>query len=494
MRLLERKPDRHLVFREYTDKDVPAYAILSHTWLTNNNEEVSFQDVEAGTAKSKPGWKKIEFCANKAAADDLRYFWIDTCCIDKKNAVELQEAINSMFRWYQKASKCYVYMSDISIDQDDMQYSQPRWQAAFRGSRWFTRGWTLQELIAPPSVEFFCSNGQRLGDKKELALQIHETTGIPVPVLLGAGLSEFDVHERMSWAQDRDTKCPEDMAYSLLGIFGIHMPLIYGEGMLNAFNRLQRELDRRANEQEPDFSRNPILNPHPVKRNYRKVIVMIISWECDRLEMTVQNISNVFRELYHYEVREISLTLEEQHRDNPSWPWPDDIEKTDLQIIYYLGSTRRVRDLRGSMDIQAFPFQKLPRQFDDQISGHRNWLQIAIGIPNLASDVLIVLDCYVEGFSRGSAEEPISILFDDPPWARYGIISAGYSHSSSGPGGFSGRFMSTLEDLAHSGQLVNCASVMRKFMEERCTFEDDIEPVFMGNHGKASIILAPILA
>jgi hypothetical protein len=285
MRLLERKPNGDLVLREFTGSDVPAYAILSHTW---GNGEVSLQEVEAGTGKDKAGWKKIDFCAKQADADGFRYIWVDTCCIDKKDAVELSEAINSMFRWYQNAAKCYVYMSDVSIGQDDVQHSQPQWEAAFRGSRWFTRGWTLQELIAPSSVEFFCSNGRRLGDKEELVQQIHEITRIPVTVLRGT-LSGFDVNERMLWAQGRETKRPEDMAYSLLGIFGIHMPLIYGEGMLNAFNRLQWELDRRANEQESDFSRNPILNPHPVRRNYRKAIVMIISWECDRLEMTVSS-------------------------------------------------------------------------------------------------------------------------------------------------------------------------------------------------------------
>jgi hypothetical protein len=133
------------------------------------------------------------------------------------------------------------------------------------------------------------------------------------------------------------------------------------------------------------------------------------------------------------------------------------------------------------------------RQCDDQISGHRNWLQSAIGIPSLKSDVLLVLDCYVDGFSRGGVEEPITFLDFGSPWTRYGIIGAGYSHNSSGPGGFSNHFMSTLEDLARSGQVVNCASVMRKLMEERRTFEDDMEPVFRGNHGMCSIILTPIL-
>jgi hypothetical protein len=165
MRLLERKPDGDLVFRESTDNDAPAYAILSHTWLANNNEEVSFQDIEVGTGKSKTGWKKIQFCADKAVADGLRYFWIDTCCIDKKNSTELSKAINSMFRWYQKATRCYVYLTDVSA-QDRRETPQQclfYWEASFRKSRWFTRGWTLQELLAPALVDFFSLEGERLG-------------------------------------------------------------------------------------------------------------------------------------------------------------------------------------------------------------------------------------------------------------------------------------------------------------------------------------------
>jgi len=114
IRLLQRKPDGEIVFREPTSGDVLAYAILSYTW---GKEEVIFQDMEAGAdmskTVSKAGWTKIQFYAKQAAADGLQYFWIDTCCIDKKNAVELGAAINSMFRWYQNAAKCYVYLSDI---------------------------------------------------------------------------------------------------------------------------------------------------------------------------------------------------------------------------------------------------------------------------------------------------------------------------------------------------------------------------------------------
>ena len=115
IRLLQRKPGGEIVFREPTSDDVPAYAILSHTW---GKEEVIFQDMEVNADMSKTvnkaGWNKIQFCAKQAAADGLRYFWVDTCCIDKKNAVELGAAINSMFRWYQNAARCYVYLSDVS--------------------------------------------------------------------------------------------------------------------------------------------------------------------------------------------------------------------------------------------------------------------------------------------------------------------------------------------------------------------------------------------
>lgn len=248
MRLLECKLDGKLVFSEFTGKAVrvPAYAILSHTWATNNTEEVSFQDVESGTAESKRGYNKIRFCAEKAAANGLQYFWIDTCCIDKRNAVELAEAINSMFRWYQQAARCYVYLSDVSIDSNGQswQNSNLTWEAAFRKSRWFTRGWTLQELLAPATVEFFSKEGEKMGDKKSLERHISEITAIPIEALQGSPLSTFSPTERLSWQESRETTREEDEAYSLLGIFNVYMPLIYGEGRENAFMRLQEHISK----------------------------------------------------------------------------------------------------------------------------------------------------------------------------------------------------------------------------------------------------------
>ncbi|KAK8900850.1 hypothetical protein QC760_010614 [Botrytis cinerea] len=244
IRLLQRKPNGEIVFREPTSGNVPAYAILSHTW---GEEEVVYQDLENGKDKSKAvnkaGWKKIQFCAKQAAVDGLEYFWVDTCCIDKKNAVELGAAINSMYRWYQNAARCYVYLSDVSkpnLEVDD----QRIWGEAFSKSRWFTRGWTLQELIAPKSVDFFSSESGLLGSKVSLESKICEITGIANKALQGDALSNFSIKERKSWAECRNTTIEEDGAYCLIGIFGVSMVPNYGEEKDQAFRRLEDEIHR----------------------------------------------------------------------------------------------------------------------------------------------------------------------------------------------------------------------------------------------------------
>src|SRR5438045_1524248 len=164
MRLLERNSVGELsLTRDFVGDNIPEYAILSHTWGADT-DEVTFRDLIDGTGKSKAGYDKIRFCAQQAANDGLQFFWVDTCCIDKSNNVELQEAINSKFRWYRNAAKCYVYLSDVSIVALDKSY-QLCWELAFRQSRWFTRGWTLQDLIAPDSVEVFSLEGARRGDR-----------------------------------------------------------------------------------------------------------------------------------------------------------------------------------------------------------------------------------------------------------------------------------------------------------------------------------------
>jgi hypothetical protein len=240
MRLLEFNNDGDFSLATFFAHKIPQkYAILSHTWEA---EEVTFEDLRDGIGMNKAGYKKIRFCGEQARRDGLQYFWVDTCCIDKSSSAELTEAINSMFRWYRESTKCYVYLSDVSrsaVDSNDL-----AWEAAFRTSKWFTRGWTLQELIAPTSVEFFSEKGELLGDKSTLEGYICEIASLPAKALQGSPLSDFSITSRMSWAERRETTCEEDQAYSLLGIFNIYMPLIYGEGKENAFKRLWEEIDK----------------------------------------------------------------------------------------------------------------------------------------------------------------------------------------------------------------------------------------------------------
>ncbi|UKZ89742.1 uncharacterized protein TrAFT101_004783 [Trichoderma asperellum] len=227
-----------LKLEEFSDDKPPSYAILSHTWGPDF-EELTFSDVKNGIT-DKPGIGSIKFreCCKQAKANSINYAWIDTCCIDKANLVELGEAINSMFRWYSLATVCYAYLSDVP-DGDD-----PSDQASkFRTSRWFKRGWTLQELLAPKHLRFYNSNWHCIGTKGSRSTVIQEITQIPRQFILGvAELHTASVAQRMSWAAQRETKRAEDLAYCLLGIFGITMPMIYGEGGKEAFFRLQEQI------------------------------------------------------------------------------------------------------------------------------------------------------------------------------------------------------------------------------------------------------------
>lgn len=245
MRLLKRflRDDFQLV--SFNNDDVPPYAILSHTWT--EGQEVTYNELVAGTRKDKSGYDKIRFCGRRAEADSLQYFWVDTCCIDKSTSDELSAAINSMFRWYQRASKCYVYLSDVVVPEEvaDAEALRITWAEAFRRSRWFTRGWTLQELLAPPCVEFFSKNSKRLGSRISLEQEIYEITKIATEALRGQSLAEFSVEERMSWAAQRTMTWKEDKVYCLLGIFGVFLSLIYGEGEAYATLRLREEIERR---------------------------------------------------------------------------------------------------------------------------------------------------------------------------------------------------------------------------------------------------------
>ncbi|CZR59368.1 related to beta transducin-like protein [Phialocephala subalpina] len=256
MRLLKTQT-HELVF--YPDDRIPQYAILSHTWGTPD-EEVSFQDMQTAAAgfglgtssldwRKKPGWTKIQRACAEALRHGFEYLWVDTCCIDKSSSAELQEGINSMFRWYEEASVCLAYLSDVPPGCD---FSAQ--DSEFRKSRWFTRGWTLQELLAPETVHFFDSDWNEFGGKRALSTIIEEISGIEARYIVSGGywgayerLSEASVAQRMSWMSRRKTTRTEDMAYCLLGIFGIHMPMLYGEGD-KAFKRLQEEIMKASDD------------------------------------------------------------------------------------------------------------------------------------------------------------------------------------------------------------------------------------------------------
>jgi hypothetical protein len=245
MRLLEYSESGKLSIHSFDDGATPPYAILSHTWGADG-DEVTFADLGTGVGKNKPGYEKILFCERQARHDGLEYFWIDTCCIDTTDKAEHSRAIQSMFRWYQSAAKCYVYLSDVSSTKRGASNTptESNWEPAFRSSRWFKRGWTLQELLAPIIVEFFSEEGKELGDKISLQLLIYKITNIPPEVLNGSPISQFSVNERLRWAEGRITKHEEDRAYSLQGIFDVELVPMYGEGEAGAFDRLKREIHR----------------------------------------------------------------------------------------------------------------------------------------------------------------------------------------------------------------------------------------------------------
>ena len=240
MRLLTVSDNNELSLVERVGNDIPPYAILSHTWGADN-DEITYKDLIDGQYKDKKGFLKLDFCRKRIAVDDLKFFWVDTCCIDKSSSAELTEAINSMFRWYQGAARCYVFLTDVTVTEN-LQSDAQAIRQALGSSRWFRRGWTLQELIAPTVVDFFDSNGTHLGDKNSLFEVIHQITKLPLSAMQGKSLGDFSADVRLSWAEGRETKREEDAAYSLLGIFDVYMPLIYGEGRQRAFRRLLKEL------------------------------------------------------------------------------------------------------------------------------------------------------------------------------------------------------------------------------------------------------------
>jgi tetratricopeptide (TPR) repeat protein len=250
MRLLHFDELGRLALTNFENKTIPPYAILSHRWGDGEvlfedvaSHEIFLEDLASEAYKDSQGYRKLQFCAERAAQDKLQYFWVDTCCIDKWNLRELSKSINSMFQWYKNAARCYVFLSDVSTSTTTETPQRSDWEASFCASEWFTRGWTLQELIAPVSVEFFSCEGQRIGDKTSLDELIHKITDIPLPALRNCSLDQFTTSERSQWADKRKTTEDEDIVYCLLGILGVSMLTTYGEGRESARSRLRTELE-----------------------------------------------------------------------------------------------------------------------------------------------------------------------------------------------------------------------------------------------------------
>ncbi|KAI0379481.1 HET-domain-containing protein [Hypomontagnella monticulosa] len=256
LRLVEKRPN-----------EVPKYAILSHTWEA---DEITFDDIESGKANdgstktpaARASLYKLLGACVQAAVDEYDYIWIDSCCIDKRSSAELSEAINSMFAWYRDADICYAFLLDAPNE-----LGTPEAKAKFARNRWFTRGFTLQELLAPQDVIFFSGDWIRIGQKKFLCTLLADITGIDIKILLGdTPISSESVARRMSWAAKRVTTRPEDIAYCLMGIFSVNMPMLYGEGGEKAgvynicaslplnyadlsFIRLQEEIMKQSDDQ-----------------------------------------------------------------------------------------------------------------------------------------------------------------------------------------------------------------------------------------------------
>lgn len=237
---------------EFPPDEIPPYAILSHTWDVHYNE-VTLEELNGVTDSSAltgPRFNKLNLSCAQALKYGLRYIWIDTCCIDKSSSAELSEAINSMYNWYRKAVVCFAYLSDVASRESVSHEDNKRdpWIEHFEKSRWFTRGWTLQELIAPHEIKFFGQGWCFLGSKRDLLWCLSRVTKIKMGYLSGGNLSSASVAEKLSWAAKRKTTRVEDEAYSLLGLLEVNMPLLYGEGR-KAFQRLQEEFMKTSNDQ-----------------------------------------------------------------------------------------------------------------------------------------------------------------------------------------------------------------------------------------------------
>ena len=242
---------------EYRDDEttINHYAILSHRWT---GEEVNYVEItrlakmgreDREEIRRRDGYQKIFHSCLQAKEGGYAWLWVDTCCIDKRSSAELSEAINSMYRWYENSTVCYAYLHDVDGSSFPTEPDTSKYPESDGWPEWFSRGWTLQEMIAPNDVRFFNKNWAHIGHKKTHAHSLAAITGVPEHILMdGLSSNRPCIAQIMSWAANRTTTRVEDRAYSLMGLLDVNMPMLYGEGK-KAFHRLQLEIIRISNDQ-----------------------------------------------------------------------------------------------------------------------------------------------------------------------------------------------------------------------------------------------------
>ena len=283
-----KRVDRRVKVLEFGNDEATEYAILSHRWIA---QEVDYDEMvelakmdrkERDEIRQRDGYRKILQSCKQAQKDGYERLWVDTCCIDKRSSAELSEAINSMYRWYENAKVCYAYLHDVHGSSLPTERKYLRYPGSDGWPEWFSRGWTLQELIAPSNVQFFNQDWQTIGDKRTLSPTLRNVTGIPEHILTH-GLRENRpcVAQIMSWASHRRTTRVEDRAYSLMGLLDVNMPMLYGEGK-KAFHRLQLEIIRASNDQSI-FAWGS--NERKVRTGSNLADDPSCFWRCDRMEL-----------------------------------------------------------------------------------------------------------------------------------------------------------------------------------------------------------------
>ncbi|KAL4070199.1 hypothetical protein V8B97DRAFT_545361 [Scleroderma yunnanense] len=241
---------------ELCDDEGTDYAILSHRWITG--KEVDYKEMtklakmkkhEQEDIRQRAGYRKILASSEQAKKDGYKWLWVDTCCIDKRSSADLSEAINSMYRWYENSRVCYAYLNDVTGKSFPTKRDKSTYPNSNGYPEWFSRGWTLQEMIAPSNLQFFNNHWQPIGDKRTLARTLWHITSVPEHILKdGLSANRPCVAQIISWATHRTTTRVEDRAYSLLGLLDVNMPMLYGEGK-KAFHRLQLEIIHTSNDQ-----------------------------------------------------------------------------------------------------------------------------------------------------------------------------------------------------------------------------------------------------